>query len=137
MRKKLTNDDVVSRINYLVGNEYEKLDKYFVNSLVKFPIRHNICGHEYEVKWANFHYGSRCPKCFGNEKYSNDIVVQKMRDLVGDEYVKVDEAYLNSQTKFLVKHNKCGHEYEVSWNSFQSGNRCPKCSRERRKKIRK
>lgn len=132
MSKKLTNDDIIERMYDLVGDEYNKLDSFYINAQTKFDIRHNTCGHEYEVSWNKFKSGRRCPKCGGSLKLTNEDIVMKIYELVGDEYSKLDDTYINSSTKFSIKHNTCGHEYKIAWNTFQSGVRCPKCSLEQR-----
>lgn len=65
-----------------------------------------------------------------NEKFKQEVF-----DLVGDEYIFLEE-YKGCTTKILVKHNKkeCNfYEYPVSPNSFLNGSRCPKCSKQYRK----
>ena len=132
---KLTNEDIVKRIHDLVGNEYTKLDDTYINNQTKFLIRHNLCSHEYEVSWHKFHGGKRCPKCAGLTKLTNEDIVKRIHDLVGNEYTKLDNSYVNSLTKFKIKHNLCGHEYMVSWNIFQQGYRCPKCNQSKGEKF--
>lgn len=128
LKRTLSNGNIIERMYELVGDEYSKLDDVYLGNRTKFPIRHNTCGHEYEVHWNNFQSGVRCPKCSGLMKFTNENIVERMYDLAGDEYTKLDDVYINANTKFSIKHNICGHEYEVSWGKFQSGNRCPKCS---------
>lgn len=57
------------------------------------------------------------------EEFENEI-----KELVGDEYTVLGE-YKNTDTKILICHNKCGHEYKVIPDSFLHGNRCPGCKR--------
>lgn len=132
MTKKLTNEDIVQKIHGLVGDEYTKLDDVYKGNKIKFTIRHNTCGNEYEVSWTHFQNSRRCPKCKGKNikkklALTNSNIIERMYELVGDEYSKLDDIYINAQTKFSIKHNICGHEYEVCWNKFQIGKRCPKC----------
>lgn len=62
------------------------------------------------------------------KKFTNGDIVQKMYDLVGDEYTKVDDIYEGALVKFGVRHETCGFEYGVTWGNFQTGFRCPKCA---------
>ena len=133
--RTFSNENIVQKIHELVGNEYLKLDSIYINAQTKFPIKHNTCGHEYEVIWNTFRNGSRCPKCSGLMKLTNEDIVERMCDLVSDEYTKLDDVYVNSYTKFSIKHNICGHEYEVNWRSFQDGKRCPKCNQSKGEKF--
>ena len=59
-------------------------------------------------------------------KLTTEEVKGRIKDLTGNDYLLLGD-YVNNSTKILVKHNLCGNIYEVTWNSFQSGSRCPKC----------
>ena len=50
-----------------------------------------------------------------------------MYELVGNEYIRLGD-YLGARTKMLVKHSLCENEYEVTWDNFKRGTRCPKCN---------
>jgi len=110
----------------LVGNEYEVLREY-KNSSTKILVKHNKCGYEYKVNPHNFLIGCRCPKCAGNMNKDTEYFRKEVFELVGNEYSILGE-YVNTSTKILIKHNKCGHEYDVVPHSFLRGySRCPKC----------
>lgn len=60
-------------------------------------------------------------------RLTTEEVEGRIEDLTGNEYLLLGN-YVNNATKMLVKHNLCGNIYEVTWNNFQKGTRCPKCS---------
>lgn len=60
--------------------------------------------------------------------YTTKEIKEKIFELTGNEYEMVGE-YVGALTKFKIRHEKCGFEYEVNWSNFQQGQRCPKCSR--------
>jgi Zn ribbon nucleic-acid-binding protein/mRNA-degrading endonuclease HigB of HigAB toxin-antitoxin module len=63
----------------------------------------------------------------GRKKIHEEFV-KEVYELVGNEYSVLGE-YRGNKNKLLIKHNKCGFEYEVSPNGFLSkGSRCPKCA---------
>jgi predicted nucleic acid-binding Zn-ribbon protein len=123
--KQKTNSQFKREIKNLVGSEYVFLDPYQGNHH-KLRVKHTKCGHVYKVRPNNFLSGQRCPYCYGNDKKTDAQFQQEVRNLVGFEYTFLD-AYVNNRTKIRVKHNKCGHVYEVKPNSFLQGKRCPKC----------
>lgn len=136
---KYTTKEIKEKIFELTGNEYEMMGEY-VNSRTKIKIKHVACGHEYMVRWNSFQQGVRCPKCAilvvkNKLAFTNEDIVKAMYELVGDEYTKMDENYTNNQTKFKIRHNTCGNTYEVNWNNFQSGIRCPKCNQSKGEKF--
>lgn len=116
----------LKKIFDLVGDEYTFLDTY-VNNHTKIKVKHNKCGNIYKVGPNSFIQGYRCPHCNGGIKKSDKWFEQKVMSLVGNEYAFLD-SYVNSATKLKVKHNKCGHIYEVTPNTFLRGSRCPYCA---------
>lgn len=124
---KKTNAQFKQEVYDLVGNEYTFLDTY-VNAKTKLKVRHNRCGHVYKVLPSNFLSGHRCLYCFGTHKRTNTQFKQEVYSLVGDEYTFLD-AYINTDTKINVKHNKCGNVYGVRPTDFFSHHaRCPYCN---------
>ena len=108
----------------LVGNEYSVLGEY-KKAMEKLLMKHNTCGNEYYVKPNGFLNGSRCPKCYGNNKKTTKIFKEEVFNLVGNEYSVLGE-YINSDTNLLLKHNTCGNEYYVKPYNFIN-TKCPKC----------
>ena len=61
-------------------------------------------------------------------KMSNEEFLKKLKNAVGNEYTALEE-YINSNTKILMRHNRCNYEWKVSPNMFLNNHtRCPKCS---------
>lgn len=63
---------------------------------------------------------------------THEEFVNEVKELTNDDY-QVLGRYSGSKTKLLMKHKKCGFEYEVKPNVFLSGSRCPKCAGKLRK----
>lgn len=136
--EKLNNEEIDKVMFELAGNEYIRISRY-LNAKTKISIKHNVCGYTYDVKWNDFHQGSRCSKCRDfrlRELFilDNQEIDKRMKELVGNEYVRLGE-YKGTKTKMLIKHNVCQNEYEVKWNSFHQGSRCPKCNESKGEKT--
>lgn len=131
MTKRKTDTEFKKEVFDLVGDEYTFLDTY-VKSQTKLRVKHNKCGHIYEVIPNNFLKGSRCPYCAGLDKKTNSNFKKEIYNLVGDEYIFLD-AYVNAKTKLRIKHTICGSVYKAEPDSFLRGNRCPYCSRNTKK----
>ena len=132
--KKKTTKEFKEEVFNLVGNEYTVLGEYIAAN-DKILMRHNKCGYEYKVIPNNFLQGRRCPKCAGcagKMKKDTEIFKEEVYKLTGDEYTVLGE-YIGANDKILMKHNKCGFEYEVAASSFLRGCRCPKCAGNRKK----
>lgn len=101
----------------------------------KMLLKHNKCGHIYEIDIYEFIEGKRrCGKCKGKvlrEHFVESIksIKDKTESLTGGEYSFIDYHYINSKTKHRFKHKACGTVFKKSWNKFRIGQRCPECSR--------
>lgn len=131
MARRKTNEEFLREVKELRGDEYTFLEPY-KNSKTKIRVRHNECGHVYSVAPSDFLQGKGCRLCgltsaFKKQRKTNRDFSREVKALTGDEYTFIDE-YNGAQTKIKVKHNKCGHIYEVKPTNFLNGKRCPKCS---------
>lgn len=123
------------RVTEAVGEEYTFIGAY-TKAKDKIVVIHNICGHEYEVTPDNFlNKGTRCPKCNGGVKKTDEEFKQEIKDLVGEEYT-VHDKYINTHTAIEFTHNTCGNVFKKSPGAFTSqGQRCPRCSRGSQKEL--
>ncbi len=109
---------------YIELFDYKLLSTEYINSDKKLKLQ---CpeGHVYETSYNKFQQGCRCPECAGNTKriYSE---VKKYIESYG--YKPLSTEYINAHKKLKLQCDK-GHIYNVTWNDFQQGNRCPECNR--------
>lgn len=130
---QLTTDTFKDRVKQLVGDEYTVLGEY-IDYKTKIKMQHNICGCIYDVTPSNFLSGHGCPDCYKSIPYTAESFANKVAELVGDKYTVLGK-FIDSDTKIRMKHNYCGHEYEVRPYLFIHGNRCPKCSVKLRRSL--
>jgi len=107
---------------------YTLLSNEYINNSTKLDY---ICpkGHKHNITFGNWISGYRCPTCANiingtrQRKRVFDIKVA-LRD---DDYTLLSVKY--SLTGRTVLKCKCpiGHVYEVRWNCWQQGQRCPTC----------
>lgn len=112
----------------------ELLSDEYVSRKTKMKFRCE-CGNEFEttinsIKASNKQYCNKCSmitnmrKRFAKTQEQFELEVKKR---FGDEYTVLGK-YININTKIAVKHNKCGHVYEVRPSAMiKQGNGCPKC----------
>lgn len=109
------------------GDEYDLLTPY-VKATQKIKVKHNKCGHTFSITPSNLLSDTNCPYCsLSKRRLSQSDYEAKVKAQVGDEYTVIGK-YINMRTKIKMKHNKCGHIYEVRAESFLGGDRCPYCS---------
>jgi len=132
MRRK-THEQFVKDVYELTSGDYTVLGSYEKNS-AKIKMKHNNCGHVYEVTPGNFLMGKRCPKCFGTPKKTTKQFKEEVSAKHGDEYLVVGK-YINNETKIAIKHSECGFEYDVKPTHLLDGHGCPRCTNHLKKET--
>lgn len=117
---KLTYSIVKSYIesfdgHILLSEEYEK-----AHSKLKIQCPQK---HIFEMSYSNFKRGYRCSSCFGNKKLTIENI-KKYIESFG--YKLLSNNYKNAITKLKIQCS-IGHSFEMSYNCFQKGQRCPVC----------
>lgn len=107
---------------YMSTFGYKLLSNKYNSCIDKLSIQCSK-GHKYESTFVNFKKGKRCPYCSGNKL--NYGVVKDHIESQG--YKLLSKEYINTQTHLLVMCSE-GHTYEVTFNNFKRGKRCPVCA---------
>jgi len=114
------------------GDEFEVRGDYIGNQ-TKILMYHTECDREFEVRPGNFKIRKRCPLCHGTFKKSTEQFKKEVQSLDGNEHEVLGE-YSGAKENVLMKHNKCGSDYNVTPTDFLSGgNRCPECAKNKKK----
>ncbi|USK82636.1 hypothetical protein LHV56_12485 [Peribacillus frigoritolerans] len=127
---KRTTESFKEEVYELVGEEYKVLGEYN-GADTKINMKHNLCNYVWGVTPSHFlKDSSRCPKCFGLVKKTHEEFAQEVFKLVGDEYEIIGE-YISSNKHIEMKHNECGHRWNVFPSNFikkKKPTRCPNCN---------
>lgn len=133
--KRKTHEEFIEEVFSLSGSEYSVLGKY-VSAKEKILFKHNNdeCNNTFHMSPSDFLSGERCPFCKGNrislakrktlEQFKSDVY-----NLVGNDYLVKSNNYKNAHTKINFIHNVegCNKEFQMTPNTFLSGNGCPHC----------
>ncbi len=111
-----------------IKDEFEKegytlLTKNYVNNK---QLLSYICPnkHKHSISWSNWKKGRRCVYCLGKVK----LTIGFIRITFGMEgYTLLTKEYTNSTSKLDYICPK-GHQHSITWNSWQSGQRCFYCN---------
>jgi len=117
--KKKTIEEIKK---YIESYDYKLLSTEYKNSATKLKLKCSQ-NHIFEIRWNDFQSGSRCSYCYGNKK-KNINYIKKYVENQG--YQLLSDEYENIYTKLKLKCPE-GHIFEMRWNNFQSGSRCPIC----------
>ena len=110
---------------YIESENYKLLSNEYNGVFNKLKIQCDN-GHIYESHFGNFkNCGNRCPTCYMEiEKF---LSYDHVKEFIEDKgYKLLSNEYINSKEKIVMLCDK-GHEFKMSYNSFQSGERCPRC----------
>ncbi|UAL54463.1 hypothetical protein [Metabacillus dongyingensis] len=127
VKLSLTHKEFVNNLRIIAGDEYCVKSRY-ISSKTPVLMYHNNCGYEWKVHPASFIFRKGyCPKC-DNHIRSRDTkyYIKEIYDLAGDEYTLLGE-YENTSKPTLMRHNRCGYEWNIRPNDFIRGQRCPGC----------
>lgn len=125
--KKLTYDFVKSEFE---KRNYVLLETEYVNNRTKMRY---ICdkGHENYIRYDDLKRGKGCKKCaYVNLSEKKKRSFSYIKNYIEKENYKLlsnESNYINNKSKLKILCDK-GHVYISRWNSFQMGNRCPKCA---------
>lgn len=121
----IDNIKILLRINSI---NYELLSNEFKGTHNKLKFRCNK-GHLFEIAWSDFQRGQRCPKCKGIKNAERcKLNYEDIKDYIESKgYSLLTKHYKNVQQKLLFKCSK-NHIFEMNYNHFQRGQRCPYCS---------
>lgn len=110
-----------------VRSEFEKEGYKLTAELYKnnLQLLDFICpkGHIYKISYADWSMGKRCGMCAGNKLFTICNIKQFLEK---EGYKVISNNYVNSKEYLQVCCPK-GHKYEVKWNVWSNGHRCPIC----------
>lgn len=132
-RFKSNTNEFKERVKVLTNNEYEVIGEY-ITCKEKIMLVHKKCTTSYSVTPDDFiNGGTRCPKCFGNNRKTTKQFKDEVLEHFNNEYIVLGW-YKNNKTPILMKHNieECDHEFMVSPDAFLRGSHCNKCGTKKR-----
>lgn len=128
--KKITFNYIRLKFKELDYNLLTKEKDYSnSNSILTF-----ICnkGHNTITNIQKIHSGRRCKECFQN-KLLTIKYVKKQIEL--EDYILLSTNYIKSYKKLRIE-CPLGHQTQISWGKFKSGNRCRSCKNKGEQKCR-
>ena len=110
--------------SYVEARGWEMLSKEYKNVgtpiLLKCPN-----GHVSEIIFSNFMRGSGCSCCANNKRHDYEYV---KKEIEKEGYKLISSEYINGATKIEMMCDE-GHVFQMRWNNFQQGQRCPICQK--------
>ena len=103
---------------------YRLLSTQYINKNEKLRF---LCpnNHTFEMTYGNFNNGKqRCPECSISKKKTYNFIKENIEKY---GFLLIDDEYVNAKKKMSIR---ClnNHIFQMCWNSWQRGARCPKCA---------
>lgn len=132
LKRRVTRDEFESRLYEVFKGEYTV--KEFKSMREKVLVVHNVCKKSHWYGAHDILSGGSCVYCGKLWLKTHDYFIDEVYELVGDEYTVLSE-YLGANEYVSMKHNRCGHKYDVWPANFLFGKRCPQCFESRGEKA--
>lgn len=129
-RKRLTKDDVESKIKEIHNGTIEPISDY-KGGASKMKFHCNVCGTEWETTANSVMMGHGCPTCASKRRanfsrMSKQEVQSRIKD-VSNGTIELIGDYINSHSITQFRCLKCGNVWETSVSPILDGHGCPKC----------
>ena len=126
LKKHLPENNKVIK-HFVSARNIERYDVFQPFHTTVLRMRHKDCGTEFFTTPAGFVAGWKCPTCAHKKLPKKSSFEEKVKELVGDEYIVVDE-YKGQNTPIEILHRKCGCTLRYYPKHFLNGQRCILCN---------
>jgi predicted Zn-ribbon and HTH transcriptional regulator len=125
-----TTEEWIEEVKRIHGNKYNYSKVVYIGNKKHVILICNDCGYEWE-QTPNCHLrGGGCPKCAGVYQYTTEEWIEEAKKVHGeDEYDYSKVKYEGCETKVILIHKKCGHEFPQTPHSHLGGQGCPYCKK--------
>lgn len=134
MPKRLTYREVK---DFIEKTGYTLLSEDYVNSETALSVKCDKDHDAYDVRFSNFKTGKRCPTCAiikrNESKRIDPSVVKKEVEDNGYSLLEIKEGSKGNHKRLIVKCDKDHDAYEVTFQNFKKGRRCPYCKAEKKR----
>lgn len=136
MAKKITQEEFLSGVTRIHGNNIDFSKSIYINDATKVICKCKKCGKTWWVTPNNLKHGKGCPNCsHKSKKYTLDEWFEIAKKVHHNKYdlSLVDEYHSRNQKMKIICHNTFtnGKEhgiFNISSNSFLQGRGCPHCA---------
>lgn len=122
-RNNWNKENIISFIENEVGYTFIDFKEFKnSNSIVTVMCKE---GHIYSVNFNSLRKGRKCRKCSGSMKYTLEEVQLYLEKY---NYKLLSNEYIDNKTKLKIQCS-LGHIFEMRFNNFLRGIRCPICNK--------
>ena len=119
--RKLTLTEAIQRLTEASANRYTFELKEYTNAHQKVKCKCNKCGYEWETSYNSLvNHKSGCAICNYAIKTDYDRAYRSLAIMAKGRYTFELKEYTNAHQKVKCKCNKCGNEWEATYNNLVS-----------------
>ena len=106
------------------------LSKEYKNAHTKLQFQCKKDKHFYEMTWGNYQQGKRCPVCKIEKLKKLKLSYEQVKEYVEQRGIDIllSKEYRGYIKKYKFQCKKDNNVYEMTWNNYQQGKRCPMCA---------
>jgi len=116
--------------NFFKEQECQLLETEYINNCTNMKYI-CTCGNTSKIIFSSFKQGTRCSRCYGNEKLTYDFVYNYFKEQ-GCKLLETE--YINSSIKLKYR-CVCNTISEILFHDFKAGHRCRKCKNKTERKL--
>lgn len=126
--QRLSQEEFEARVAAINNGQFSVCSEYF-NNQSHITLHCNLCNKNFRMLAYNFMFRKQCPHCnkLKSRIKPHEQFVKEVYDLFGTEFEIISE-YSGSHIHLLVKHNECGHMWNILPTNLLRGYGCPYCS---------
>lgn len=123
----ISQEEFENRIEDIHNGDIKILGKYR-GGKERVKIQHISCGRIFDTYAGDLLQGKGCRYCAGKMQKTTEEFKQDLFNLYEDEYSLIGE-YRNSKTKVHIRHNICGHQWDIMPHTIIEKRTCPYCNK--------
>ena len=116
----------IEKSNKIHGKTYDYSETEYIHGKEKIKIKCNKHGI-FKMLPINHLKGQKCPTCSGRNKVTNELFIEKAKQIHDDKYDYSQIEYINAQTNIRIICREHGEFIQMSLNHLK-GNQCYRCS---------
>ena len=132
-KQTFTREEFIDKAKKKHGDKFDYSKVIYINSQTHVIIICNKCGCEF-TQLPNSHLrGCGCDKCahkinHENQKLTESELIERAKNVHGDEYDYPNMNYINSQLPINIKCNRCNNTFQQLYgNHINQKQGCPNC----------
>lgn len=137
--KSMTGEEFEKKFNARFKGEFIiKPGTKYTRQANPLYLIHTKCGTSFKTYWGTFTHNYSCPECrkckIGKERKTSEMYSSEIMKLYGDEFSLLSN-YTGALEQITVRHNDCGHIWNMRASHLLQGHGCPVCKSSRGERL--